>query len=145
MAARGRVIGLGFGAGTEALERRSMMAANELTAAEVGELLARATAATPSQDAIIAVVDRSGKILGVRTENNVNTSDLNFAIDGAVAKARTGAFFSNGEAILTSRTVSHISQSTITQREVEANPNSPIDTINGPGYVAPIGIITDCP
>ena len=140
VAARGRVIGLGFGAGTEALERRSMMAANELTAAEVGELLARATAATPSQDAIIAVVDRSGKILGVRTENNVNTSDLNFAIDGAVAKARTGAFFSNGQAILASRTVSHISQSTITQREMQANPASADPTLQGPGFVAPVGI-----
>ncbi|MFM8706993.1 MAG: hypothetical protein ACKOHK_02590, partial [Planctomycetia bacterium] len=71
------------------------------------------------------------------------TADVNllgFMIDGAVAKARTGAFFSNGQAILTSRTVSHISQSTITQREVEANPNSADPLVQGPGYVAPVGI-----
>lgn len=129
--------------GAETLESRIALAAAQLSTAEVEALLNRASAATPSNDAIIAVVDRTGQILGVRTESAVDTSDaakLAFSIDGAVAKARTGAFFSNGQAILTSRTVSHISQSTITQREVEANPASPIDTINGPGYVAPIGI-----
>ncbi len=129
--------------GSERLETRTALAAAQLSILEVQSLLDRASAATPSNDAIIAVVDRTGQILGVRTESAVDTSDparLAFSIDGAVAKARTGAFFSNGQAILTSRTVSHISQSTITQREVEANPNSPVDTINGPGYVAPIGV-----
>lgn len=127
----------------ERLETRTAMAVAQLSTVEVQALLDRASAATPSNDAIIAVVDRTGQILGVRTESAVDTADtakLAFSIDGAVAKARTGAFFSNGEGILTSRTVSHISQSTNTQREVEANPNSPIDTIKGPGYVAPIGI-----
>lgn len=127
----------------ETLESRRVLAAAQLSALEVESLLNTASAVTPSTDAIIAVVDRSGQILGVRTEQGVPTADINyltFAIDGAVAEARTGAFFSNGQAILTSRTVSHISQSTITQREVEANPNSPNPLINGPGYVAPIGI-----
>jgi len=112
----------------------------QLTPLEVDQLLDRASAATASEDGIIAVVDRTGKILGVRVEADVVTSDLGFAIDGAVAKARTGAFFSNGQAILTSRTVSHISQSTNTQREVEANPASPDPTVQGPGYVAPVGV-----
>ncbi|MFY8201965.1 MAG: dockerin type I domain-containing protein, partial [Pirellula staleyi] len=115
---------------------------------EVKTLLERASRATTSNDAIIAIVDRAGQILGVRTEQDVvNTfagreSELVFAIDGAVAKARTAAFFSNGEAPLTSRTVRFISQSTITQREVESNPN--IQDLNsirrGPGFVAPIGL-----
>lgn len=43
-----------------------------------------ASAATPSQTAIFAVVDRTGQILGVRTEANVQTSDLSFAINGAI-------------------------------------------------------------
>jgi len=124
----------------ETLEPRSMMAVAQLSPAEVEALLDRASAATPSDNAIIAVVDRTGQILGVRTESGVLTSDLGFAIDGAVAKARTGAFFSNGQAILTSRTVSHISQSTITQREMQANPASADPLFNGPGYVAPVGI-----
>jgi len=112
----------------------------QLTPVEVGALLDRASAATASEDGIIAVVDRTGQILGVRVEAGVATPDLGFAIDGAVAKARTGAFFSNGQAILTSRTVSHISQSTNTQREVEANPASADPTVNGPGFVAPVGV-----
>lgn len=115
----------------------------QLTVADVETLLDRASAATPSTDAIIAVVDRTGAILGVRTELDftaMSAADLAFAIDGAVAKARTGAFFSNGQAILTSRTVSHISQSTITQREMQANPASADPTFQGPGYVAPVGI-----
>ena len=83
-----------------------------------------------------------------------------FAIDGAVAKARSAAFFSNGDpangtlAPLTSRLVQFLSQSTVTQREVESNPNAEIDPVTGlrtvadvnasttfgPGFVAPIGL-----
>ncbi|MFM7515815.1 MAG: dockerin type I domain-containing protein, partial [Pirellula sp.] len=121
---------------------------HQLKATEVETLLKRASMATPSQDAIIAIVDRSGQILGVRVEKDVQDNfagrpqDLVFAIDGAVAKARTAAFFSNTEAPLTSRTIRFISQSTMTQRVVESNPN--ITDINsplrGPGFVAPIGV-----
>ncbi len=135
----------GLTLGVETLEQRAVMAAAQLSIAEVGALLDRASAATPSEDAIIAIVDRSGRILGVRTETQVTATisdpaTLAFAIDGAVAKARTGAFFSNGQAILTSRTVSHISQSTITQREMQANPNVSDQAFKGPGWVAPVGI-----
>ena len=132
-----------FGNGLEPLETRSMMAAAQLSTAEVEALLDRASAATPSNDAIIAVVDTKGQILGARTESafvGMSPADLAFAIDGAVAKARTGAIFSNNQAILTSRTVSHISQSTVTQREMQANPASSNPTTQGPGYVAPVGI-----
>lgn len=130
-----------------------------IESSEVAQLLARAAAASRSEDAIIAIVDRGGTILGVRAEADVlreyrvgmgteRTTDFVFAVDGAVAKARTGAFFANGNgqgnglAPLTSRTVRFVSQSTITQREVESNPDitDPNSPRRGPGFVAPIGL-----
>jgi uncharacterized protein GlcG (DUF336 family) len=119
-----------------------------LTASDVDALLKRASAASASSDAIIAVVDRNGRILGVRVEGNVSpavTGDpekLVFAVDGAVSLARTGAFFANDQAPLTSRTIQFISQSTITEREVNSDPNvpDPNSTARGPGFVAPVGI-----
>ncbi|MFM8728854.1 MAG: hypothetical protein ACKON9_27455, partial [Planctomycetaceae bacterium] len=41
-------------------------AAQQLSTSDVQDLLNRASAATPSNDAIIAIVDRSGRILGVK-------------------------------------------------------------------------------
>lgn len=123
-----------------------MLPDSQIEAADVAVLLDRASAASPSDDAIIAVVDRSGRILGVRVEagvaTEVTTDDdrLAFAIDGAVAKARTAALFSSNAAPLTSRTIRFISQSTVTQREVEAAPNHPDPRYRGPGFVAPIGV-----
>src|SRR5712675_2680026 len=64
---------------------------------------------------VVAVVDRGGFVLGVfRTQNAPATAQGNFgqmqnANDVAVALARTGAFFSNDEAPLSSRTVRFIS------------------------------------
>lgn len=119
---------------------------NLLEASDVQTLLKRASMATSSNDAIIAVVDRNGRILGVRVEDGVNADLVNdpeqlaFAIDGAVAKARTAAFFSSNAAPLTSRTVRFISQSTVTQREVESSPVSDDPAYRGPGFVAPIGV-----
>ncbi|MFM9962979.1 MAG: hypothetical protein ACKV2Q_17360 [Planctomycetaceae bacterium] len=167
----------------ELLEPRELLAAvNQLTSAEVTKLLDRASMATSSEDAIIAVVDRGGHILGVRVEQDVldaldavanggngngtidSGSDeertLVYAIDGAVAKARTAAFFASGTvdarivpgvadpagpimpevSPLTSRTIRNISQSAVTQREVQANPNSTDPLLRGPGFVAPIGV-----
>jgi uncharacterized protein GlcG (DUF336 family) len=114
----------------------------------VQDLLTRASAASSHHDAIIAVVDRGGNILGVRVEGGVSPSitgsaaSLTFAIDGAVALARTGAFFANDQAPLTSRTIQELSQSTITQREVQSSPDilDPNSTQRGPGFVAPIGL-----
>ncbi len=119
---------------------------NQLNAAEVDTLLTRASMATPSNDGIIAVVDRSGRILGVHVEDGVSAAfagrpkQLAFAIDGAVAKARTAAFFSSNAAPLTSRTVRFISQSTMTQREVQSSPTNADQRFRGPGFVAPIGV-----
>src|SRR5205807_3410956 len=110
--------------------------------------LQRAAGASASNDGIIAIVDRGGRILGVRMEGGVapnlpnDPTLLTFAVDGAVAEARTGAFFGNDQAPLTSRTIRFISQTTIQQREVDSNPNiaDPNSTTRGPGFVAPIGI-----
>jgi uncharacterized protein GlcG (DUF336 family) len=66
-------------------------------------------------DMVAAVVDRAGFVLGVfRTQNAPATAVGNFgqtfdANDVAVALARTGAFFSNDQAPLSSRTVRFIS------------------------------------
>lgn len=119
-----------------------------ITAGEVDALLKRAAAASASNDAIVVITDRNGRILGVRVESGVdpaitgNTANLVFAVDGAYAKALTGAYFGNNQAPLTSRTIQFISQSTITQREVDSNPNvtDPNSALRGPGFVAPVGI-----
>jgi uncharacterized protein GlcG (DUF336 family) len=66
-------------------------------------------------DMVVAVVDRAGFVLGVfRTQNAPATALGNFgqmldANDVAVALARTGGFFSNDQAPLSSRTVRFIS------------------------------------
>jgi uncharacterized protein GlcG (DUF336 family) len=119
-----------------------------LMPSDVSQLLSRAAAASAADDGIVAIVDRGGRLLGVRVEGNVsptitgNPVNLTFAIDGAIAEARTAAFFANNQAPLTSRTVEFISQSTITQRKVDSNPDitDPNSTLRGPGFVAPIGI-----
>lgn len=114
--------------------------------AEVETLLDRASRVSASNDAIIVVVDRGGRILGVRVEEGVSAdiqgdpSKLAFAIDGAVAKARTSAFFSNTSAPLTSRTLRFISQSTMTQREIESSPDNPDPRFRGPGFVSTVGV-----
>lgn len=142
----------------EVLEQRIVLDANSdaaialadtqsLQAAEVQALLERAAAASASENAIIAIVDRQGHILGVRVEQGVlnaipDQNTLIFAIDGAVALARTGAYFANQLGPLTSRTIAALSQSTITQREVESNPNTGDvnSTVQGPGLVGAIGV-----
>src|SRR5262249_22265927 len=65
---------------------------------------------------------------------------LTFAVDGAVALARTGAFFGNNQAPLTSRTIQFISQTPMTQQEIESNPSitDPNSVLRGPGFVAPV-------
>jgi len=119
-----------------------------LSAVEVQQLLDRASAVSASTDAIICIVDRNGRILGVRVEDGVASTIQNdpflltFAVDGAVSLARTAAFFANNQAPLTSRTIRNLSQTTITQRQVESNPNitDRNSTDYGPGFVAPVGV-----
>ncbi len=136
-----------------------------LTKGQVCRLLRRADVASTSDRAIIVVVDRMGHILGVNVEPNVigagadqipvgDLATLVFAIDGAVAEARTAAYFANQNTPLTSRTIRSLSQTTVLEREVNANPNvdnvdlnangSAVDEANastrrGPGTVAAIG------
>jgi uncharacterized protein GlcG (DUF336 family) len=119
----------------------------QLTTGQVNGLLQRASAADGAGDGIVAVVDRGGRVLGVRVEANVsplitgNAAALTFAIDGAIAEARTAAFFANDQAPLTSRTIGTLSQTTITQREVNSSPDvaDQNSTLFGPGFVAAIG------
>jgi len=124
-----------------------------LCISDVTTLLQRAAAATKSEDGIIAIVDRQGRILGVQVEGGVNSKmnpnspdfDPNlfvFAVDGAVALARTGGMFGNNQAPLTSRTIGYISQTTVTEREVNSYPSITDESsiLRGPGYVAAVGI-----
>ena len=119
-----------------------------LTASDVSALLQRAAAADANDDAIVAIVDRNGRPLGVRVEGYVDPAisgspeTLTFSIDGALAEARTAAFFSSDQAPLTSRTVGFLAQSTVTQREVNSDPNitDPNSPLRGPGFVAPVAV-----
>lgn len=85
-----------------------------LQAADVQSIVNAATASV-NLDMVVAVVDRAGFVLGVfRTQNAPTTAVGNFgqlqdANDVAVALARTGGFFSNDAAPLSSRTVRFIS------------------------------------
>jgi uncharacterized protein GlcG (DUF336 family) len=85
-----------------------------IQAADVTSIVNTALAAV-NVDMVVAVVDRAGFVLGVfRTQNAPTTTIGNFgqtqdANDVAVALARTGAFFSNDAAPLSSRTVRFIS------------------------------------
>jgi uncharacterized protein GlcG (DUF336 family) len=66
-------------------------------------------------DMVVAVVDRAGIVLGVfRTQNAPTMAIGNYGVmqnanDIAVSLARTGAFFSNDQAPLSSRTVRYLS------------------------------------
>jgi uncharacterized protein GlcG (DUF336 family) len=87
---------------------------NQLTAADVSAIIQKAAEAANAPYAI-AVVDRGGHILGVYNKTGApTTSTGNFGAtvdtaELAVSLARTGAFFSNNEAPLSSRTVRFIS------------------------------------
>jgi len=85
-----------------------------LQAADVQNIV-QAAVNSVNVDMVVAVVDRAGFVLGVfRTQNAPATAAGNFAQvqnanDVAVALARTGTFFSNDQAPLSSRTVRFIS------------------------------------
>jgi uncharacterized protein GlcG (DUF336 family) len=85
-----------------------------LQAADVQNVV-QAAVNSVNLDMVVAVVDRAGIVLAVyRTENAPtmvagNYGQMNNANDVAVALARTGAFFSNDQAPLSSRTVRFIS------------------------------------
>jgi uncharacterized protein GlcG (DUF336 family) len=76
-----------------------------LSSADVTAVLAAAAGSLSDSSLAVAVVDRTGQILGVyaRSGADLRTQDI------AVSLARTGAFFSNNLAPLSSRTVRFIS------------------------------------
>jgi len=80
-------------------------AATQLTADDVELVIRTAARATDDTRAVIAVVDREGVPLGVFVKSGGSAASA----DLAVGLARTGAFFSNDEAPLSSRTVRFIS------------------------------------
>jgi uncharacterized protein GlcG (DUF336 family) len=86
-----------------------------LTSADVDSIVHAAAAATSPTTAVIAVVDRAGNVLALyRKPDAPLTVAGNFGIqtstnDVAIGLARTGAFFSNDQAPLPSRTVRFIS------------------------------------
>ena len=90
-------------------------AVNEfLTAADVNEITRVAAVALDATTMVIAVTDREGQVLAVFRKGAPGTAPGNFgalvdANDLAVSLARTGAFFSNDQAPLSSRTVRFIS------------------------------------
>ena len=92
-------------------------AAATLTPTDVDNVVRAAAAATSTQTAVIAVVDRAGNVLAIFRKPGAlvtamamgNFKTLLRAEDVAVGLARTGAFFSNDQAPLTSRTVRFIS------------------------------------
>ncbi len=90
-------------------------AAPFLTRADVTAILRTAATAIDATTMVVAVTDREGNVLGVFRKSDApatvtgNFGDTVNANDWAVALARTGAFFSNGQAPLSSRTVRFIS------------------------------------
>jgi uncharacterized protein GlcG (DUF336 family) len=106
--------GCGGGNGMAAIPPPPTPAVQPLLIADVQRIVQAAVSAA-NVDMVVAVVDRAGFVVGVyRTQNAPTTAVGNFsetvdANDLAVALARTGAFFSNNQAPLSSRTVRFIS------------------------------------
>jgi uncharacterized protein GlcG (DUF336 family) len=105
---------MGCGSGSSAPVAPPVPAVQALQAADVQNIV-QAAVNSVNANLAVAVVDRAGFVLGVfRTQNAPATAVGNFgqlqnANDVAVALARTGAFFSNDQAPLSSRTVRFIS------------------------------------
>ncbi len=105
---------MGCGSGSSAPVALPVPAVQALQAADVQNIV-QAAMNSVNANMAVAVVDRAGFVLGVfRTQNAPATAVGNFgqlqnANDVAVALARTGAFFSNDQAPLSSRTVRFIS------------------------------------
>ena len=109
------LIGCGGGSSSTAPPPVTTPAAATLTASDVDIIVRAAAAATSPTTAVLAVVDRAGNVLALyRKADAPPTVTGNFstqvsANDVAIGLARTGAFFSNNQAPLTSRTVRFIS------------------------------------
>jgi uncharacterized protein GlcG (DUF336 family) len=107
--------GCGGGGSTTAPAPVTTPAAATLTASDVDGIVRAAAAATSPTTAVIAVVDRAGNVLALYRKPDApltavgNFSTQASANEAAIGLARTGAFFSNNQAPLTSRTVRFIS------------------------------------
>jgi len=107
------IVGCGGGSSTP-VTPPPVTAVQPLQVADVQNIV-QAAVNSVNVDMTVAIVDRAGFVLGVfRTQNAPSTASGNFgqvldANDVAVALARTGAFFSNDQAPLSSRTVRFIS------------------------------------
>src|SRR5437879_164769 len=105
---------LGCGGGNNTPVTPPIPAVQALQVVDVQNIV-QAAVNSGNVDMAVAVVDRAGFVLGVfRTQNAPAAAVGNFgqvqdANDVAVALARTGAFFSNDQAPLSSRTVRFIS------------------------------------
>jgi uncharacterized protein GlcG (DUF336 family) len=110
------VLGLGGCGGLASSNTAPPSAAlQSLTAADVTALAQTAAEAADPDTMVIAVVDRAGRVLGVYRKPAAPalvTGNFGAQVDVnelAVSLARTGAFFSNDQAPLSSRTVRYIS------------------------------------
>jgi len=105
---------VGCGGGSSVAVAPPVASVQPLQVADVQNIV-QAAVNSVDVDMAVAVVDRAGFVLGVfRTQNAPATATGNFgqvqnANDVAIALARTGAFFSNDQAPLSSRTVRFIS------------------------------------
>ena len=109
---------LGCGGGTPtAISRPPLPGVPPLSVADVGNLVKAAAGSVNAETMAIAVVDRGGIVLGVYDKAGVTNGQTDIGNFGnaygvndvAVALARTGAYFSNDQAPLSSRTVRFIS------------------------------------
>src|SRR6266478_4016393 len=109
------LVGCGGGSNAVTLPPPPTPTFEPLTQSEVTQIVTSAAVVASADTMVIAVVDRQGKVLGVFRKPNApglamgNFSIMEDANDVAVALARTGAYFSNNQAPLTSRTVRFIS------------------------------------
>jgi uncharacterized protein GlcG (DUF336 family) len=78
----------------------------QLAAAEVQNIVLTTAGITNAAGIAIAVVDRAGNMLAIYARPSAAATD----IEKALSLARTGAFFSNQQTPLTSRTVGYISR-----------------------------------
>jgi len=78
---------------------------NALSKAEVGAIVTAAASSLDSTTAVIAVVDRAGRVLALFHQPAASSAND----DEAVGLARTAAFFSHDQAPLSSRTVRFLS------------------------------------
>src|SRR5260370_38704272 len=146
-AALGMIV-VGCGGGSSVAVAPPVASVPPLQVADVQNIV-QAAVNSVNVDMAVAVVDRAGFVLGVfRTQNAPATTAGNFgsvqnASEVAVALARTGAFFSNDQAPLSSRTVRfitgiHFPPGGVNQPPADLygneNPNRGCTLINDPAF-----------